>query len=379
VESITVPSDAAAVRYALAVEGRWAKQAADHGEVLPENKVVWARPSNEAGYLAGVLGMAGGFSRAREALLHPFLQEKFAELGGAPNVPADKVSPTVARLKRTAKARLNPTFDLRDELDTTALAELIVRAARDLKNPLKFISYEDLKADWKTYREAYWMRHTKPSSGADAAWDRHEEDSLDNALIEMRRRQMVFQGHRWVCRTCHHRNWVDFAALSSHLTCEVCKRIEQVPVNINWLFRANEFLIESLRDHSVLSLIWVLGALSDRARRSFVFVEPTCFGFTQDETNPSAEIDLMAIVDGTTLLCEVKSSWRFRPAEITDFVALAVRLRPDVALLAVMDQDAGPAALLDAARASLEPHGIKFEVLTPNEVRSRDDVILDLG
>ena len=87
----------------------------------------------------------------------------------------------------------------------------------------------------------------------------------------------------------------------------------------------------------------------------------------------------MAIVDGSAMLCEVKSSWHFQPVELTDFVALAARLRPDVALLAVMDRKPGPSALLDAARAKLEPHGIKFEVLTPKEVWSRDDVYLDLS
>jgi hypothetical protein len=45
------------------------------------------------------------------------------------------------------------------------------------------------------------------------------------------------------------------------------------------------------------------------------------------------KIDLMAIVNGMTLLCEVKSSWRFRPVELTKMVALATYLRPDVALL----------------------------------------------
>ncbi|MDR3525567.1 MAG: hypothetical protein P4L66_15865 [Acetobacteraceae bacterium] len=377
VESITVPSAADAVRGALAIEGRWAKQAAKHGEVLPENKVVWARPSNEARYLAGVLGMTGGLSLAREALLHPFLQEKFAQLGGSPNVMADRVTPTVARLKK--KARRNPSFDLTDELDTRALAELIVSAARALKNPLQFVKYEDLKRDWKAYRDDYWTRHPKPqSSEPDYDWDKHEEASLDRALIEMRRRQMLFQGHRWVCDICHHRNWVDLAALSSELSCEVCKRVEQTPVDVRWLFRPNEFLIESLRDHSVLSLIWVLAALCDRARHSFIFVEPTCFGYT-DDANPSAEIDLMAIVDGRAMLCEIKSSWHFRPIELADFVALAIRLRPDVALWAVMDDGPGPSASLDRARSELEPHGITFEVLTPNAVRSRDDVYLNLG
>ena len=200
IESIDVPSAIEAVYHALSADGRWAKQVAAGGEILPENKVVWARRSNEARYLAGVLGMAEGLNSARQALLHPFLREQFAQLGGTPNVPADKVSSTMARLK--SKARRNPNFNLADENETAALAELIVKAGREQKNPRQFVSYERLKAGWAAHREAYWARHPKPeSTEPETVWDMREEESLDDALIEMRRRQMLFQGHQWVCRT----------------------------------------------------------------------------------------------------------------------------------------------------------------------------------
>ena len=140
---------------------------------------------------------------------------------------------------------------------------------------------KNFKNSWKAYRTEYWAAHPKPSEpDADVDWDKHEEESLDACLIELRRRQMMFQGHRWTCRKCHHRNWVDFGALSSVLSCEVCKQSTQAPVNIQWLFRPNEFLIESLRDRSMLSLIWMLSALCWRSRRSLIFVEPTRLGFT---------------------------------------------------------------------------------------------------
>jgi hypothetical protein len=114
----------------------------------------------------------------------------------------------------------------------------------------------------------------------------------------------------------------------------------QAPVNIRWLFRPNEFLVESLRDHSVLSLVWVLSALCKRSLRSLIFVEPMWFGFTGESVSPDAEADLLVILDGQAMLCEVKSSWHgLRPAHIADFVALAPRLRPDIALLAVMERD----------------------------------------
>ena len=117
---------------------------------------------------------------------------------------------------------------------------------------------------------------------------------------------MMFQGHRWTCRKCHHRNWVDFAALSSVLSCEVCKHSTQAPVKIQWLFRPNEFLIESLRDRSVLSLIWMLVALCWRSRRSLIFVEPTLRLYIGAV---DAEADLLVVLDGRAMLCEVKSSW----------------------------------------------------------------------
>jgi hypothetical protein len=89
------------------------------------------------------------------------------------------------------------------------------------------------------------------------------------------------------------------------------------------------------------------------------------FGFTGESVSPDAEADLLVILDGQAMLCEAKSSWHgLRPSHITDFVTLAIRLRPDTALLAVMEAGIGLTADLDAARAELEAQGIKFNLLT---------------
>jgi hypothetical protein len=365
VETIKVPTAYEAMHHASATDGAWAEPDAEHGRIHPPSKVAWTRPSNEARYLTGVLGMAGGLRRASQFLLHPFLRETFAKLGGTPNLPVDKVTPTVNSLRK--RAQWEPVFDLRSERERHTLADLIVKAARTLKTPVRFVSYDDLKASWKTYRAAYWAANPqqgKPDTDFD--WDRHEEESLDACLIELRRRQMMFQGHRWTCRKCHHRNWVDLAALSPELSCEVCKQLTQAPVDLRWLFRPNEFLIESLRDHSVLSLVWLLSALCERSRHSLIFVEPIWLGFKRESDSPDAEADLLAILDSQAMLCEVKQSWhRLRPTHIVDFVALARRLRPDIALLAVMDAGPGLAANLMAAQEQLATEGIKFELLTP--------------
>jgi hypothetical protein len=377
IETITVPTAYEALQHALTTRA-WAEPDAEHGPVQPPPKVVWTHPSNEARYLTGVLGMTGGLRRASQFLLHPFLRENFSRLGGTPNLRADKVTPTVNRLRK--RAQREAAFDLKIEGEREALVELIVKAARTLKSPKHFVSYNDLKASWKTYRASYWAEHPRQGEPdhSEVDWDEHEEKSLDACLIELRRRNMMFQGHQWTCQKCHHRNWIDLGALSSQLACEVCKQSTQAPVDIRWLFRPNEFLIESLRDHSVLSIVWVLSALCQRSRRSFIFVEPMWFGFRCESRTSDAEADLLVVLDGEAMLCEVKSSWHsLRLADISDFVKLASRLRPDTALLAVMEVGSGPADELAAAKVQLSGEGIKFEVLTPAEYGTADDPFLN--
>ena len=375
VETIGVPTAYEAMRYALAADGAWIDPNDEHGRAYPPSKVAWTHPSNEARYLTGILGMTGGLRGARRLLLHPFLRDNFANLGGTPNLPMNQVIPTVNRLQK--KFLIQDTFDLASDSERQALANLIVKAAQEIKSPMDYVTYDDLNRRWKTYRESFWTAN--PQQGADTSvdWDKREEESLDECLIELRHRQMLYQGHRWTCAKCHHKNWVDLGALSPELNCEVCKQPANAPVNIRWLFRPNEFLIESLRDHSVLSLIWVLSALCDRSRHSLIFVEPTWFGFNRNSDELDAEADLLVLLDGQSMLCEAKSSWRsLRLTDIKKFVALAKRLRPDIALLAVMEVGTGPATELAIARKQLADEGIVFELLTPSEYDVEDDPYL---
>lgn len=365
VRDITAPTVLEAFDYALFRDGQGTRLDAEPAE--PISKVYWAQPSNEARYFAGVLGITGSLDQAAELLLHPFLKGVFANFGGTPALEPNWVTPTVSRLQKLAPKM--PSFDLQSDHEREVLAGLIVKAARGQKDSLAFVRYEHLKAEWKKHRAAYWNANPI-HGGADPTvdWDRYEEESLDAALIWMRNRQILFQGHQWICSNCHHRNWVDMTGLKSELACDVCKETVPSPVSVDWLFRPNEFLIESLRDHSVLSLVWVLISLRDRSRRSFVYAGPTWLYYNAtSEDEPNAEADLLVVVDGRAYLCEVKSSWRgLRASDIRDLVDLSKRLRPDVALLAVMESGIGLVEEVAAAKNELEAAGIQFEVLLPH-------------
>ena len=375
IETISVPTVEEAMFHAFVADGAWADPKAEHGALQPPAPAVWMEPSNEARYLAGVLGMASGLEWAEAFLLHPFLRGVLAKLGGAPSVPADKVVPAANLLRK--QVGYAPIFDLREERERNALATMIVKAGRNLKAPADEIKFNDLKADWATYRAAYWQ--AKPHQHAvdqSVDWDAMEARSLEQCLVSLRRRKMFFQGHQWTCPNCHHRNWVDMVALTPSLRCEVCATADEAPVDVRWRFRPNEFLIESLRDHSVLSLIWVLAELRSRARMSFLYCPPMVFGDAHEQ-GPVAEADLLVVHDGKAIVCEVKSSWQvLRLADIDKLVAIAKRLRPDEALLAVMGAGSGPTEALQKAELDLAEAGIRFRLMTLAPSALRDDPYL---
>lgn len=376
VEAITVPTPYEAVQHALVAVGRSSEPDDVHGNITPPQRVSWTEPSNEARHLLGVLGMAGGLEKSAHYLLHPFLEEIFSRLGGSTKLTAVNLAPTLNRIVKRAKRRTD--FDLARDDDRTALAAMIVSAAQSLESSIEHISYEGLREAWKTHRDAYWEQQS-PSSQRDddIDWGARESASLDDCLIAMRSRRMLFQGHAWTCGHCLHKNWADLGALKPQLHCEACNRQTQAPVDIRWIFRPNEFLIESLRNHSVISLIWTMSALCYRAMSSIIFVGPTCFGFSGTTVEPDAEADLLAIMDGKAVLCEVKSSWHsVRIADIESLVNLAKRLRPDVALLAVMEHGQQRETAIAKAKDDLSSLGIAFELLTRDRFEVSDDPYL---
>ncbi|WPO40628.1 hypothetical protein [Tardiphaga sp. 42S5] len=359
VSTIEPPSALSAMQWALMLDGDLARTL-----IHPPSKVGRIEQSNEARYLIGVLGLVGGLNGAKRLLLHPFLIELFASFGGTTNLPAAKGVSTANRLRK--RLQLQQNFDLREDRDREVLASLIVKASVELKKPIDYLGYEELHARWEGHRAAYWRAHPQAGEPDDAAeWDRAERAALDEALIELRSRQLIFQGHQWTCKRCHHKNWLDMSELAPALECKICKEEEASPLDLKWLFRPSQFLIESLRDHSVLSLLWTLSVLQGRSMQSFLFVEPMWFYFDRDAREPDAEADLLVVSDGKAVLCEVKASWSIlRRNDISKLVELAKRLRPDIALLAVMDKGRELEAEISTAIDELKGVGIAFDLIT---------------
>jgi hypothetical protein len=368
VDSINVPNVEDAVRYALLQDGR---RYGRYDLGYPENKVELIRPSNEARYLSGVLGLTNGLNGAVTFLLHPFLTDLFARLGGSTKIAVKAVEPTVNRLRKTSQSK--STYNTLDPQDCSALAELVVKAARSLKSSDTHVEYEVLKSSWAQYLKEFWARpgmakHVGPGEAAD--YEKSEQESLEECLIELRKRKILFQGHLWLCPECHYRNWVDMSQLASQLKCGVCGKIKDTEVSVQWRFKPNPFIIDALREHSILSLIWALAKIRESAERTFTFVGPCWYYYQpsdspQDQISPDAESDLIVLLDGQVYLCEIKATWRqLRSTDLPTIVSLSKKLRPDNVLLAVMEASPGPTKSLEATRTELQAESIGFKVIT---------------
>lgn len=377
-ESVTVPTLEQALRTAFCFPSTPRK--IDAGDPpWPQEKASWMHPSNESSYLLGVLGMTGDLETAMDLLLRPFFVEMFASLGGTPNLKDSDTGLIEKSLSKRALTR--PDYNLRNEDDVKALASLALIAAQNLKTPKTHVTLQKLQADWAAHLERQWPEEKLSLAHLSETEIEEEYDhlrlSLEGKLSMMRERRMLFQGYAWTCQSCRHKNWSDFQHLQASLTCDICRKHTQLPISVPWHFRPNEFLIESLRYRSVLSVIWVLAALRRRALKSFMYVGSTSFGFSHDGYAPDAEMDLLAIVDGSSIMCEVKTSWRsLRPDDLIGFAELALKFRPDVAMLAVMKGEQKMQAQTQELREKLKAAGIEFQLLTESDYRAEDDLPL---
>lgn len=373
VSSIVVPSIETAVYWALCRSRN--NEQVESLSRWPRAIFFRADDSNEAQHLKGVLGMASGFSEARNLLLHPFLRRVFSDLGGAPSLADHDVD--IASNSITKQRKYRRAFDLNDSSDIDALSSLVVKAAQRMKQPRPTVSLQELEERWRDHRASYWEKEggrPQVDPADDVDWEEIEQNSLYRCLTKLRSLRMMFQGYPWDCKVCQHKNWVDFQALSPELVCDVCRSKEALPIGVPWHFRPNEFLIRSLQQHSVLSVVWALSAIYQRSMHSFFFRGPCVLRNTSASVRPDHEIDLLVFSDGKAIMCEVKSAWRsVKRDDISDFVALAKRVRPDTAIFAVMEEGGGRFAdLLTTAAHDLKSHDIGMEVLTTGQYQKSD-------
>ncbi|RTL77540.1 MAG: hypothetical protein EKK36_01980 [Bradyrhizobiaceae bacterium] len=344
----------------------------------PAGPFSWVQPSDKGRYLLGALRMFGGLQQAGAVLLHMFWRSAFEELGGAIGTARrELIAATIKKRLRTVDTPPNAWKE-----DTwERVAAIVASEAHQVRLPQQSFSFESFIARHQPYvdfeEEEVKKSHIQdPAEQAD--WMQSIKRSLRKGLQDRCAEKVLFQGHRWRCKTCFNTNWNDLESLSSELTCTICGGKEPMPVDKPWFFRLNGFLGDAMREHGLIPLVWCLMELEARARDTFSFLGPheLWIEYSKDDSALcDHEADLICLVDGLVHLCEVKSS--VRDINLESLIEVAKRLRPDVVMLAVMEEDSARLrAKFDELRAALDGTEITAKLISYVEDERQKDARL---
>jgi hypothetical protein len=347
--SIEMPTNREAFVEALIADGM--NEAVRGDTSYPAPPLATYRPSDKGRYLRGLLGLCGGLAETASFLLHGFWNEQLEHWGATTNAREADLARIEARLRKGWRDGVEGT-----EQDFARLSKVVAAEARNIQLPKNSIVFSEFDLRWGEHRAKFWATNDPPekSPEEEAEWEEYERGTLENALQRLAVRDVVFQGFTAHCRNCHHRTWVPVSAIAKETICAVCAHREPVPVKIDWEFRLNEFVRDALKQHGLQSVIWCLANLRGKSRSSFYFEGQSDLWFRGSDLDAKrdAEFDLLAVADGVSYLCEVKSQKELlKPDEQRSLLDLASRIRPNVVIVAVMDAFKNKSAL----RAKLEP------------------------
>jgi hypothetical protein len=371
---LTMQDDDRLLRGALFRPNDWIRFNGQEDDV--KNSAIWqgyahAEPSDKGQYLIGALNLMGGLANCIEILTDPFWINLFGKLGADTKLKRDAViDGLIGTLKKKEQWKAFP-INIADDQELRALLEkswVEVRKADHDGQSLAFGAIQDM---WKIAQ--FDQENLAPKSHLSEfeleQWNEMDRRSFVDTLGSLSEQQVLHQGQEWQCSKCLNRNWIAISNLSRTWRCEVCDHHRPADVTSDWRFRLNGFLKRALTDHGLLPTIWCLNELRNRARDSFYYL-PSEILFSEypwpKRVPPSAELDLLAIVDGQTYLCEIKSSSRITPQELKTFASLATVIRPDKALLAIYGCDAAKRDKLQSDLSALLPQGVLAEVISRN-------------
>mgnify|MGYP003874496283 FL=1 len=368
---LSIPDESDAIRFGLEQSNNWPPLSRSDRADNPSGPYGWTRPSDKGRYLTGTLTRFESLANASAFLLHEYWCGVFNELGGSISMgPADEL---VGLIKRRFRGG-----EIASDEEWERLAGIVASEARKVRLPRRYIAFNRLQALLEPLLRA--------EADGLGGW---EEADIEGRLQDARAtlvpsvqwlcsREILHQGYEWRCERCYHNNWNAVDNLKTSMSCEICGAEEPVPVDRPWQFKMNGFIQEALREHGLLALVWCIRKLADRAREGFLYLGPHDL-YADYPDNPRRrgdnEADLICIVDGLVHLCEVKSS--ARSIDVASLVAVAQRIRPDKAVLAVMGATSPG---LDAKCAELQEllvdTGIAVELLTLDDRDFDSDAFL---
>jgi len=336
---IKIPDDHSAIKLGLESGRDWEVQG-PVASVPPEQLCFRAERSSAGRHFWGVYQLFADMNVARSFLLSKFWRRQLEAFGATDQ----RTDVRRAALEQTLQARFRGRLvDPMKEDQLGRLADIVLQYADEQRLTVPTLSWHTLSADFSAVVQDYVARNPR---NVDLDWSEEAEtasyfEGLKNYVQQMCRLGVLHQGYEYKCRKCLHRSWISIDSLSKSVACDVCRSAEPAPIDRPWEFRLNGFLREALQRHGIAPLFWALSRFQERSQQSFWFDAPLDIYESADSfrlRRKTTDIDLTIVDNGKVFMCEAKQSAR----QVTNPEKLAstfLRLRPDVAVLAVMQEE----------------------------------------
>jgi len=361
---IQLPDDEAAVRFALTQGADWS--AFDPLRQEPQQAVQQCRvaiASSHGRYFRGTYAFFRELNYARHVLMHAYWFEQFGTMGASSRrTPAieERVS---NRLKKQFR---NGSVDLRNAAELHRATEIVLQEAESLRATPYDLSWSSLDERFRALQEREGLTADKVIGTTLEEWLESQRDAFVAAVQDLCQREILHQGQRYTCQKCLNKIWIAIDNMRRSIVCPVCGNESPASVNREWHFRLNAFVAASLRDYGAWPLFWVLSRLQRHSDESFYFVGPLEIYLNEEnarDKKPATDLDLVIVQGGRVRMVEAKQS--VRKLDSVQFANTVLKLRPDIATLAVMEPENNEILQRFAEFSNaLADSGIRPELLT---------------
>jgi hypothetical protein len=381
---ITLPTDSEAIRLALQNGRDWLplQQPGNVRRRRPKQLCYAAERSDAGQHFYGVYQMFGSLRMARSMVLHQFWRKQFARLGATERRAEIRHERVIRQIQRRLP---HGALDLSEALQKEALANIVLQEADAERMTTPSLKWSGLAEDFKEFVDRHMGEHP---GGVLSSKNEEEErgflrDELRRSVQRACELDVLHQGYELKCPKCLHRNWIALGDLKPKVHCQVCHHPSAAPVDQPWQFRMNGFLREALQRHGVGPLLWVLARYHRTFRSTSLWFEGPLNIYadlnSHHQRQPTGDVDLTIVMDGKVTMCEAKASARGldKPQKTAELFA---NLRPDIALLAVMEAPSAPLqAKFDEFSAALAGTGIEPKLWTLDETEDFEDAPWFIG
>lgn len=333
---ITVPPDSQAIISGFQRGRDWAAFDRRNREHMPAQLCYVAERSDAGQHFFGTYQLFGSVRAASSVLLNSFWRTQLAKLGATDQRDVARHDHVLGLLERRLRRHepQSPGYQ-------AILANVVLQVADAERSTVKHRSWTHLSKDFAAFVERFLAAHGNDEDNAETLAEEKSryQRELATTIQRMCELTLFHQGYELKCPKCLHRNWIAVQDLREKLPCQVCHTIALAPVDMPWQFRLNGFVRDALQRYGIGPLFWVLGRCQKVFRDSFWFEGPLNIYVDEvayDRNRPATDVDLTIIHEGKVMMCEAKQSERGwdQPEQLA---ASMVRLRPDIALIAVME------------------------------------------